>query len=65
MQIKVNNQSVDIFKGARVKDAVRHYSLEEYREVIRGKKVVKDHRGIRLGLGGRVKDQSELNIQDT
>ncbi|HAA16756.1 MAG TPA: hypothetical protein DCE41_35615 [Cytophagales bacterium] len=62
MEIKVNNQEVDIFRGARVKDAVLQYSLDEYREVIRGRKVVEDEQGIRLGLGGRLKAEAHLSI---
>lgn len=64
MEIKVNNQLVNIFKGARVKDAVLQYSLDDYREVIRGNKVVHDQRGVRLGLGGRVLAESELSITE-
>ncbi|MEL6534572.1 MAG: hypothetical protein AAFQ98_04130 [Bacteroidota bacterium] len=64
MEILVNNQAVDIFRGARVKDAVLQYSLDEYREVIRGRKVVEDEQGIRLGLGGRLSATAHLNIVD-
>lgn len=64
MQIKVNNQLVNSFKGARVKDVVLQYSRETYREVIRGQKVVRDHQGVRLGLSGRLADHSELTIAE-
>ena len=64
MQVKVNEVTLNIFKGARVKDVVMQYSHEDYQLLLRGSKVVKNHHGHRLGLGGRVLENSELTLAD-
>lgn len=45
LKIKVNGKTIEIFSGAKVKDVIRKYSVEEYKKVQNNKKVIKDPDG--------------------
>lgn len=52
MNVQVNGQTITIFNGALVRDAVLHYSQSEYRQVMTGEKAVSDGEGNRVHLDG-------------
>ena len=60
MQIKVNGQTVEIFAGATVKDALRKYSREEWTRVRNNEKSVRDGHGHEVGLDGGLSGGEEL-----
>jgi len=62
MQIKVNGQPVEIFAGARVEDALRKFSRDEWRQVKSGRKSVRDGHGHVVGLDGELSGGEELVI---
>jgi len=62
MQIKVNGQAVEIFSGARVRDALRKYSRAEWKLVQKNEKIVCDGRGHPVGLDGELNGGEELLI---
>lgn len=54
MKVFINNQEVELFSGARVKDALMKYSLKEYYLVMEGEKVIVDDMGNRYSLDGEI-----------
>jgi hypothetical protein len=62
MQIKVNGQAIEIFSGAKVKDALRMYSSSELKRVKRNEKKVCDRHGHEVGLDGELSGGEELVI---
>jgi hypothetical protein len=60
MQIKVNDQTVEIFAGARVKDALLKYSRAEYDLVRKKEKKVCDAYGHEVGLDGELNGGEKL-----
>jgi sulfur carrier protein ThiS len=60
MQIKVNGQTIEIFTGARVKDALHKYSREEWTQVRDNKKTVRDGHGHEVELDGELCGGEEL-----
>lgn len=63
MQIKVNNQTVEIFSGALVKDVLRKYSRAALQQVLKNKKAVFDRHGHEVELGGELSGSEELFIK--
>ncbi len=64
MQISVNGEQIRIFSGARVEDALRRYSMEEYKKVKAGEKIVRDKYGNRVKLGGELTGREEFTIAE-
>ncbi|MCX6565685.1 MAG: hypothetical protein NTW38_04565 [Candidatus Aminicenantes bacterium] len=63
MQVKVNEKSVEIFSGARVKDVVRKYSRTAWKQV-RGKKYsVFDRYGHEVALDGELSGGEGLFVR--
>jgi len=62
MEIWVNNQKIDIFRGARVKNALQKYSEEEYRAVLSGSKQAADPDGHPLELDGELVQGDKITI---
>jgi sulfur carrier protein ThiS len=62
MQIKVNGQSIEIFSGATVKDALRQYSSAALKQVNKNEKKVCDRHGHEVGLDGELSGGEELHI---
>jgi len=56
MKISINNREIEIFSGARVKDALMKYSVEDYHHVMKGKKMVVDKMGNRSSLDGEISE---------
>jgi hypothetical protein len=64
MQIKVNGQVIEIFSGARVKDALLKYSGAELKLVKKNIKKVCDRRGHEVGLDGELSGGEEFYIRE-
>ncbi|MFN2362915.1 MAG: hypothetical protein ABR596_01355 [Halarsenatibacteraceae bacterium] len=60
MKIFINDTEVTIFNGAKVKDVLRKYSMEEFKEVKKGKMYVHDKYGNKVMLGGELREGEEL-----
>jgi hypothetical protein len=63
MHIKVNEQAIEIFVGARVKDVLRKYSRAEWTLVRKHEKMVCDRDGHEVGLDGELVGGEELVIK--
>jgi hypothetical protein len=63
MQIKVNDQMIEIFSGARVRDVLRKYSSSELKQVQKNKKKLCDRRGHEVGLDGELSGGEEFFIK--
>ena len=63
MQIKVNDQTIEIFAGARVRDVLRKYSRAEWTLVRNNEKKVSDRYGHEVGLDGELNGGEELVIE--
>jgi hypothetical protein len=63
MQIKVNEQTIEIFAGARVKDVLRKYSSSEWMLVRKKEKKVTDPYGHEVGLDGELNGGEALIIK--
>ncbi|WP_408954414.1 hypothetical protein [Natroniella sp. ANB-PHB2] len=63
MKVNVNGEEIRIFERARVEDAVRKYSLADYKKVIDGKKIVQDQYGNQAMLTGELAGNEELTIK--
>ena len=63
VEVMVNGEKIKLFEGAKVKNALRQYSQEEYRLVIEGEKTVKDGDGNRVGLEGALREGSKLRVE--
>jgi sulfur carrier protein ThiS len=63
MQIKVNDQSIEIFTGARVGDVLRKYSYAEWTLVRKKEKKVCDRYGHEVGLDGELNGGEILVIK--
>jgi sulfur carrier protein ThiS len=64
MQIKVNGKAIEIFSGARVKDALRKFSRAECRLVQKNEKKVCDLHGHEIGLEGELNGGEEFIIKE-
>ena len=62
MKVKVNNKIITIFNGAQVKDAIRKYSNNEYKEIKNGNKIITDKNGNQVMPTGELMGDEELNI---
>ena len=63
MQVKVNGRTVEIFSGARVRDAVRKSSPAAWALVRKKEKAVFDRHGHEVGLDGELSGGEELFIR--
>jgi sulfur carrier protein ThiS len=64
MQIKVNDQVVEIFSGACVKDVLRKYSRSELKSVRKNEKKVTDRHGHEVALDGELSGGEEFFIKE-
>jgi hypothetical protein len=60
VKIKVNDQTIEIFAGARVRDVLRKYSRAEWALVRKKEKKVSDRHGHEVGLDGELIGGEEL-----
>ncbi len=63
MIIFVDDQEIEIFSGALVKDAVLKYSEKVYRDILHGKKQVNDKWKNEVELDGELIDHQHLYIK--
>jgi 5'-nucleotidase/UDP-sugar diphosphatase len=63
MQIKVNERTIEIYAGARVRDVLRKYSHSEWTLVRNKEKKVTDSYGHEVGLDGELNDGEKLVIK--
>jgi sulfur carrier protein ThiS len=63
MQIKVNEQAIEIFSGAHVKDVLRKYSRSELKLVRKNEKMVYDRHGHEVALDGELSGGEEFFIK--
>lgn len=64
MQIKVNDQVIEIFSGACVKDVLRKYSRSEWKLVKNDRKAVFDRYGHQVALDGELNGGEEFFIKN-
>ena len=64
MQIKVNDQVIEIFSGARVKDLLRKYSSAEWKLVQKNEKKVCDRHGHEVAIDGELSGGEEFFIKN-
>lgn len=63
MKLYVNHRAIELFQGARVKEALQKYALEHGGEMPDGPYVVTDRDGNELKITGRLSDKDELYIK--
>jgi len=63
MQIKVNDQKIEIFAGAKIRDVLRKYSSAEWILVRKKEKKVTDAYGHEVGLDGELNGGESLFIK--
>ena len=64
MKVKINDQSVEIFEGARVSDVLRKFSPSEWKAVDSGKKKIVDRYGNTVSLNGELSGGETLRIEE-
>ncbi len=64
MNITINGTEVEVFVGARVKDALLKYSRQAEQATREGEKRVTDARGNTLDLEGALSENQQLLIQN-
>ena len=62
MKIKVNDKLIKIFRGAQVKDVIRKYSNEEYKNIKNGSRIIVDKHGNQVMPNGELMGDEEFNI---
>jgi len=62
MKAKINDQTIEIFKGAKIKDLLRSYSYQKYKEVKKGTAVLKDSGGNIANLDGEINNNQKYYI---
>ena len=65
MKICINDRELEIFSGARVRDALLKYSKKQYQAVKEGKKKITDKRKNPLDLDGELSAAQQLYIVNT
>ena len=63
MKIHVNDQEMEIFNGANLRDILRKYSKEEYHWILDGKKLIVDKLGNQVLIDGEVVEGDEFYIK--
>ena len=64
MKVKINDQSVEIFEGAKISDVLRKFSPSEWKAVYSGKKKVVDRNGNTVSLNGELAGGEKLRIEE-
>jgi hypothetical protein len=63
MRVRINNKSVKIFSGARVRDVLIKYSQKSYKRVLKSKYIVVDENGNSVDVDGELSDGLNLFIK--
>jgi len=64
VKVYVNGEEIEIFAGARVKNALLGYSREEYEAVKEREKLVKDEFGNEILLDGSLSAGEKIFIEE-
>jgi len=65
MTVSINGEVIDIFAGARVRDAVRRYSAAALKQIAAKRKRVVDRFGNPLALTGELSEGQAIFITST
>jgi len=63
MRVKVNDEEIEIFSGACVKDAVLKYSRTAWKQIESGRKTVLDRHGHEVAPDGELSGSEELFVR--
>lgn len=64
LKIQINEETVELFEGARLLDAVRKYSPEELKRIEKKTKQIVDRNGNQLELDGELSDGDDFYIKE-
>jgi hypothetical protein len=64
LRVQINNEVIELFEGARVKDAVRKYSRTDLNRIESNTRKIVDRYGNRLALDGELSDGDDFYIRD-
>ncbi len=64
MIVTINNREIEVFAGAKVKNALSKYAQKEYRAVAAGEKKIVDKNGNPVDLDGALSEGSKLFVKD-
>ncbi|MCK4259356.1 MAG: hypothetical protein KAX49_10285 [Halanaerobiales bacterium] len=64
MEVNINHKSIKIFQGAKVKDVLRKYSMEDYNAVHRGEKIIVTNLSHPISLEGELIGGENLKIEE-
>ncbi|MCP4147341.1 MAG: hypothetical protein GY757_06280 [bacterium] len=65
MNLQLDDQKIEVFAGARVRDVLMKYSEEVYKNVLSGKQNVVDKYGNHIDLDGAVSNWQQLSVVDS
>jgi hypothetical protein len=60
----LNDEKIETFAGARVRDAILKYSKEKYRAVLKGKILILDKHNNQVHPEGELSDDQRLYLRD-
>lgn len=64
MKVYINDTEIEVFRGAKLENALRRYSQEVYREVVKGEKIVRDQYGNQQLLKGSLRSESAYRVEE-
>ncbi len=64
MKIKINDQSVEIFDGAKIGDILRKFSPSEWKAVESGRKKIVDQHGNNVSLNGELSGGEKFRTEE-
>lgn len=64
MIVTINNQEIEIFAGAKVKNALSKFGQQEYKAVQAGEKKIVDKNGNPVDLDGALNEGSKLFVKN-
>jgi sulfur carrier protein ThiS len=65
MKVMIDNQEIEIFTGAKVKNALSKYAQKEYKAVQAGEKKIVDKNGNPVDLNGALSEGSKLFVKNS
>jgi len=63
MKVIINNRTIHLYRGARVKEALQKYALEHGGEMPEGPYIVTDSDGNELRITGRLSENDVLYVK--
>jgi len=64
LKIQINEETIELFEGARLLDAIRKYSPDELKQIEKKTKQIVDRKGNRLDLDGELSDGDDFYIKE-